>query len=317
MRMKKQQKKYITLNRINLNAGLTAWYQKELLLLVKLMIISYEKELLNLYKDSKEQIEKIRYAEDDIKDKKEMNIGSQARITLNKLNNAYSKYYDKKGKEKSESMVAKIEASLKKQFENSFYLFFAKLAEEKPEDKILKNFISQFSPEILSDKEKFIKAFSLNVKPYHTINEQLKRTIIMNNTELIKSIQQQYHREISQSIYNCVVNGRPYKELKEKLIECGAKTKRRAKLIAQDQINKAHNVLYLQELKQAGITKAKWVHLGGGKTDRKTHVTDAPKGLNGGIFDINKGMYDPAVKQFIKPGELPFCHCNAIAVVEI
>ena len=135
--------------------------------------------------------------------------------------------------------------------------------------------------------------------------------------ELIKSIHQQYHREVSQALYDSIINGKPRKIVAEKLLQAGIKTKRRARLIAQDQCNKIHNALHLQELKQIGVKKARWIHIGGGKTDRKTHITDYPKGLNHGIFDISKGMYDPAVQQYIKPGELPFCRCKAIGVVEV
>lgn len=310
---KEKKKKYITLNRINLNAGLISWYEKELIKLVKLMCKVYEDKLLSLYQSKKEQIKKIKYAQDD----NSINIGTKSKELLNKLNDVYSQYYDKKGKEKSDLMVTKVERALKKQLEASFYLFFSKLASEKPEDKIFKQFISQFSPEVLNNKEKFIKAFTLKVKPFREINEQIKQTIIMNNTELIKSIHQQYHKEVSQSIYDVIVNGKPSKDLKEQLLKCGAKTRRRADLIAHDQINKTHSLFYLQELKQAGITKAKWVHIGGGKTDRVTHITATPYGLNNGIFDITKGMYDPAVKKFIFPAELPFCRCQAIALAGV
>lgn len=309
--MAKKQKKYINLNRIVLNAGLQAWYEKELYKLTKLMIDTYRKEILKLFEKQniKQQLTQIKYAEDDVKNSsKKINIGTETSKLLNELNEAYSKYFDKKARKKSEEMVAKTEAALKKQLENSFYLFFATLKSEKPEDKIFKDFISQFSPEVLSNKEKFIKAFSLNVKPYNTINEQIKKTIISNNTELIKSIQQNYHREISQSVYDVVVNGKSQKSLETMIKECGDKTKRRARLIAMDQINKAHNVLHMQELKQAGITKARWVHLGGGKTDRKTHIDRDPKGLNGRVFEIAKGAYDPHVKKYIQPAELPFCY---------
>ena len=139
----------------------------------------------------------------------------------------------------------------------------------------------------------------------------------MNNTELIKSIQQEYHKNISQQVYECVVNGKPYSDLTNMVRVVGNKTTRRARLIARDQINKAHSVLYRQELKQNGITKAKWVHIGGGKTDRKTHKDKTPNGLNGVIFDLRTGVYDPSVDKKIFPAELPFCRCRAIPIVEV
>lgn len=310
---KQTEKNYLTLNRINVNAGVISWYETELVRLVKLMCKTYEQKILSLYsqKSSKEQLKEIKYATDD-------SIGSQSRILLNKLNKTYQDYYDKQAKKKSEGMLARTEKALKKSLEVSFYSFMSKLSKEKYEGlEILKNLVSQFSPEVLNNKTKFIKAFSLNKKLYSEVKENLKKTIIMNNSELIKSLQQQYHREISQAVYQCIVDGKPRENLIELIKQAGTKTKRRARLIADDQVNKAHSVLYRQELKDKGITKAKWIHLGGGKTDRKTHITKEPKGLNGAIYDLTKGIYDPAVKKMIFPAELPFCRCIGVPIVEV
>lgn len=312
-RKKTDQKKYLTLNTINVNAGVISWYISELVKLVKIMSKTYEQKILALYdkKESKEQLKEIKYATDD-------SIGSQSRILLNKLNKTYQEYYDKKGKKTSEGMLARVEKSLKKSMELSFYAFVAKLDKSNYiGSEIVKKLVSQFSPEVLSDKQKFLKAFSLKTKLYSEVSNNIKKTTIMNNVELIKSIQQQYHREISQSIYDSIINGRPQNELVKLIREAGNKTVRRARLIARDQVNKAHSVLYRQELKQNGITKAKWVHLGGGKTDRKTHIAKAPNGLNGAIFDLAKGIYDPAVDKFIQPAELPFCRCISVPIVEV
>lgn len=306
---KQTNKNYLTLKTVSVNAGLKSWYRQQLVKLVKVMVKVYEKQIISLYKSNNEQIKEIRYATDD-------NIGSQSRILLNKLNKVYSKYYDKKSKDTSEEMVKKTEKLLKKSLEASFFTVISKLA-DKNENNVINKLFGQFSPEILNNKEKFMKAFSLNIKLYSQVNDNLKKTIVMNNAELIKTIQQQYHKEISQQVYECIVNGKPQKELMESIKVVGNKTTRRARLIADDQCNKAHSVLYRQELKQNGITKAKWVHIGGGKTDRKTHIDKAPNGLNGAIFDLRKGIYDPTVEKNIQPAELPFCRCIAMPIVEV
>lgn len=308
---KQTEKNYLTLNRINVNAGVISWYEAELVRLVKLMCKTYEQKILSLYKSNKKQIEEIKYATDD-------SIGSQSRILLNKLNKAYQEYFDKNAKKKSEGMLARTEKALKKSLETSFYMLLSKLDKNSYEGSdIIKKLLSQFSPEVLNNKQKFLKAWTLKSKIYSQVNTNIKKTIITNNVELIKSIQQQYHREISQSIYDSIINGRPQNELLEMIKVSGQKTTRRARLIARDQVNKAHSVLYRQELKQNGIKKAKWIHVGGGKTDRKTHITKAPKGLNGAIYDLTKGVYDPTVKKMIFPAELPFCRCVSVPIVEV
>lgn len=313
----KKQKKYITLNTTNkVNAGVVAQYQRELLKLVQQMISTYTKELLGMYKSNKDEIKQI--AQDE-------SIAEQYKKKMEQLNQAYQQYFAKYGQQKAESMVKQTAAIQQR----SFIKEYAKLMfvlmntnQVRPEDKVFVEFMkTQFAPQNFmptkAGKEAFLKAFTLNTRAYSEVAETIKQTTITNNVELIKSIHQQYHREVSQALYDSIINGKPTKSIVELLKQAGAKTKRRARLIARDQVHKIHETLHLQELKQVGVTKAKWIHLGGGKTDRKTHVTRAPEGLNGGIFDISKGIYDPAVNKYIKPAELPFCRCTAVAVVEI
>lgn len=315
--MKNKQKKFITLNTTNkVNAGVIAQYQRELLKLVQQMISTYTKELLGMYKSNKEEIRQI--AQDE-------SIAEQYKKKMEQLNQAYQQYFAKYGQQKAESMVKQTAAIQQR----SFLKEYAKLMfvlmntnQVRPEDKVFVEFMkTQFAPQNFmptkAGKEAFMKAFTLNTRAYSEVAETIKQTTITNNVELIKSIHQQYHREVSQALYDSIINGKPTKSIVELLKQAGAKTKRRARLIARDQVHKIHETLHLQELKQVGVTKAKWIHLGGGKTDRKTHVTRAPEGLNGGIFDISKGIYDPAVNKYIKPAELPFCRCTAVAVVEI
>ena len=315
--MASRKKKYITLNTTNkVNAGVIAQYQRELLKLVQQMISTYTKELLGMYKSNKEEIRQI--AQDE-------SIAEQYKKKMEQLNQAYQQYFAKYGQQKAESMVKQTAAIQQR----SFIKEYAKLMfvlmntnQIRPEDKVFVEFMkTQFAPQNFmptkAGKEAFLKAFTLNTKAYSEVAETIKQTTITNNVELIKSIHQQYHREVSQALYDSIINGKPAKTVVEAMKQAGAKTKRRARLIARDQVHKIHETLHLQELKQVGVTKAKWIHLGGGKTDRKTHVTRAPEGLNGGIFDISKGIYDPAVNKYIKPAELPFCRCTAVAVVEI
>ena len=316
--MSSRKKKYITLNSSQVNAGVIAQYQKALLQLVRQMISTYTKELLDMYSDNKNEIKEIRTATDE-------NIAEQYKKKMNMLNDVYTRYFAKYGRQRAEEMVnktAKLEqTSFLRQYAKFMFLMLNK-ATIKPEDKMFVEFMkSQFAPKNFQPTpegmQAFKEAFTLNVKPYNEIAETIKQTTITNNVELIKSIQQQYHREISQALYDSIINGKPRKTVAELIKQAGAKTKRRAKLIANDQCNKIHSALHLQELKQVGITKAKWVHIGGGKTDRKTHITAIPHGLNGAIFDIDKGIYDPAVQKYIKPAELPFCRCQAIGIAEV
>ena len=316
--MKNNKKKYITLNSSQVNAGVISQYTRALLKLVRQMIATYTKELLDMYKQNSQEVKEIRTATD-------ASLAEQYQQRLAMLNEVYAKYFTKYGKQAAEEMVAKTaklqQTSFVKEYAKFMFLVLnAKTA--RPEDKIFTEFMkTQFAPKNFlptpEGQKAFMEAFSLNVKPYHDIAETIKQTTITNNVELIKSIHQQYHREISQALYDSIINGKTQGSVAQTLLKAGAKTKRRARLIAQDQCNKIHSALQMQEMKQVGIKKAQWVHIGGGKTDRRTHVTDAPYGLNGAIFDIEKGIYDPAVQQYIKPAELPFCRCRAVGIMEV
>lgn len=315
--MSSRKKKFITLNTTNkVNAGVIAQYQRELLKLVQQMIYTYTKELLGMYKDNKDEIRQI--AQDE-------SIVEQYKKKMEQLNQAYQQYFAKYGQQKAESMVKQAATIQQRSFLKEYAMLMSVLMNTnqiRPEDKVFIEFMKkQFAPKNFlptpEGKKAFLEAFTVNTKPFSEVAETIKQTTITNNVELIKSIHQQYHREVSQALYDSIINGKPAKTVTELLKQAGVKTKRRAKLIARDQVHKIHETLHLQELKQVGVTKAKWKHVGGGKTDRKTHVTKAPEGLDGGIFDISKGIYDPAVNKYIKPAELPFCHCSAVAVVEI
>ena len=63
--MSSRKKKYITLNSSQVNAGVISDYTRALLKLVKQMIATYTKELLDMYADNKDEIKDIRTATDE------------------------------------------------------------------------------------------------------------------------------------------------------------------------------------------------------------------------------------------------------------
>lgn len=304
--MKKNKKKVITLNGSQVNAGIQARYIKDLNTLTRKMIYGYTQELSQLY------MQGFNY-----------NFVTEAQNKMKMLDSVFTSYFQTAGTRIATNMVQQTAFVQQANFARAFAKFMtALLKEAKPEDKVFQDFMAnQFMPTNFIDtkegKKSFLEAFTLENRIYDDIEEAIKQETINNNVELIKSIHQQYHREVSQALYDGIINGRTKTNLTELLQEAGVKTKRRARLIAMDQTNKIHSALHLKDLQKAGFTKAQWIHVGGGKTDRKSHVTPAPAGLNGAIFDIKKGAYDPQVNKFIKPAELPFCRCTAVAVWEI
>ncbi len=85
----------------------------------------------------------------------------------------------------------------------------------------------------------------------------------------------------------------------------------RASRVALDQSTKINQQIQRDNAEDLGITRAVWVHVPGQYTSRETHIK-----MNGKKFDINQGLYDPAAKKYVQPGELPYCRCIMRLVVD-
>lgn len=135
---------------------------------------------------------------------------------------------------------------------------------------------------------------------------------IAEQVSLIKSIPAKYFTDIEGAVMRSVSAGRDLKSLTDHLQNTYGLTHRRAAFIARDQNNKATAALTRVRQQEIGVTEAVWVHSGGGKTQRPTHVAASKRGQK---YDVRKGWWDPAVEQFIFPGELPNCRCVSRPVI--
>lgn len=136
---------------------------------------------------------------------------------------------------------------------------------------------------------------------------------LSENVGLIRSIPQQYHTQVEGMVMRSVSAGRDLSELTDDLQARFGVTRRRAALIARDQNNKATAVFVRVRQKQAGITKAVWLHSHGGKEPRKTHLAN-----DGRLYDPAKGWFDPdpKVRRRIWPGTEINCRCVSKSIVE-
>ena len=133
---------------------------------------------------------------------------------------------------------------------------------------------------------------------------------VNQNVNLIKSIPQKYLHEVEGLVMRSVQTGRDLHTLSKQLQKQYGVSKRRAALIARDQNNKASGSLQRVRQLELGITEAVWLHSSAGKKPRPTHVAN-----NGKKYDIKKGWWDPAVKDFIHPGYLVNCRCTSKPIV--
>lgn len=132
------------------------------------------------------------------------------------------------------------------------------------------------------------------------------------NVALIKSIPEQYLKNVEGHVMRSVQRGRDMGYLAKELEKNYGVTKRRAAFIARSQNNLATASMNNARQQELGVTKAKWRHSKAGKEPRKTHLAN-----NGKLYDVKKGWYDPdpKVKKWILPGELPNCRCVSISVI--
>lgn len=138
----------------------------------------------------------------------------------------------------------------------------------------------------------------------------IMRATVNQQVSLIKSIPSQYFTQIEGSVMRSVTAGRDLGALTKELQDHYGVTHRRAAFIARDQNNKATASMTRARQDELGVIEAQWVHSGGGRHPRPTHVA-----MSGKTYDVKKGMWDPAVNRFIFPGEEPNCRCISRSII--
>ncbi|MDE2106747.1 MAG: phage head morphogenesis protein [Patescibacteria group bacterium] len=153
--------------------------------------------------------------------------------------------------------------------------------------------------------------FSVEFKLTAAQNDVVQATV-GQNVALIKSIASEHLSKVEGIVLRSVQAGRDLSSMTEALEHQYGITRRRAAFIARDQNNKATAAVQRVRQVDLGLTEAIWLHSGGGKEPRPTHVK---AGHDRQHFDVREGWLDPAVGKRILPGELPGCRCVYRAVV--
>jgi SPP1 gp7 family putative phage head morphogenesis protein len=112
---------------------------------------------------------------------------------------------------------------------------------------------------------------------------QAQTNWVASNTALIKSIPTQHMERVEQIIRNGVLQGESSKSLAEKIQAQAGVTKRRAILIAEDQIGKANGELTQHRQEDLGIEEYKWT------TSHDERVRHSHRERDGKIFRWDKG----------------------------
>lgn len=270
------QKRQIISNRLNVNAGIMSWYVKKLKKLTAQMTAECTKELASIYKELDYQIE---FAQDE-------SISSQVRIALNELQKKYGDKFSERSKELVKSLLRKTNRYSNMQINNAL-------------------------KDMLGDKAKDFALAGSAVSPEKS---EVMKALLFENVSLIKSIPDEYFKQITGAVARSIESGTGLKELSKELMTFGAKSQRRADLIAQDQTRKAYNSINLRNFEECGIKKFRWMHSGGSREPREYHMNV----LNGQVFDLDTGAPNEDGKKpdFIYPGQLPYCRCIMQAVLD-
>lgn len=185
---------------------------------------------------------------------------------------------------------------LRKKYTEYFYRYGKELAKKFMERSIRHANISvKKAIEPITKKE-----FKLAGSIINEANRGIVKMAIYNNVSLIRSIPEEYYKNVT-GIVSRSMQGGSIAEMEHELLKFikleGKKAQNRAKLIAYDQTRKVYSDIALNKIKQAGFTKVMWLHGGGDKVPRCYHVTKwdgksglkngRPNGLNGFVFEID------------------------------
>lgn len=128
--------------------------------------------------------------------------------------------------------------------------------------------------------------------------------MVRENVELITHIGENDVTRITEVLTKGLQEGMDYNALRQELNATNGFDGARADRVALDQINKINQQVQIMNAKSLGCTHARWKHVPGQYTSRKTHMA-----MDGKEFDLNEGLYDEAVGRNVIPGELYFCRC--------
>lgn len=156
----------------------------------------------------------------------------------------------------------------------------------------------------VSDPQQIRARFGVGVDVYRSEPwlAQAQTNWVASNTALIKDLPAQHMQRIEQVVRNGVLQGESPRTLAAKIEATGGITKRRAKLIAEDQIGKANGELTKFRQQDLGIDSYTWV------TSHDERVRALHQQYDGQVFQWDKPPSDG------HPGMAIKCRCHASPV---
>lgn len=146
--------------------------------------------------------------------------------------------------------------------------------------------------------------------------EEVSQSIINENVALIKSIPQEYLKNVSGAVMRSISVGSGVGDIITEIQKYSKQTERRVKNIALDQTRKAYNAINKQRLQSLGVKQFEWLHSNGGQTPRESHQR-----ISGRIFSFENLVAEQVAAGVTResdqglPGYPINCRCTMTPVI--
>lgn len=145
--------------------------------------------------------------------------------------------------------------------------------------------------------------------------EDFKETTINTNVSLIKSLPEEYLKQVETIVNNGVVSGARYETITKEIVsKTGANKKliNRIKTIARNEISTINSQMTLRRSENLGITEGIF------RTSQDERVRKCHKELNGKVYKLKKGAWSPTCKKYIQPGITDInCRCSYSPIIKV
>lgn len=150
-----------------------------------------------------------------------------------------------------------------------------------------------------------LKRAGFDIKMQLTASQKLiLKAKVPENVALIRSIQQDYHKDVEGIVTRSFVKGRDLATMADEIKARGGVSTRRAAFIARDQSNKATAQMNSARQKDLGLVWAVWIHSSAGKEPRHSHVK---AGREQWVFNTQQGVDFGDSFGHVLPGEAINC----------
>lgn len=269
---------------LNYNASQQRKYSMAIKKLIKLMVDETKKQILKLFDSDTSQD----YFDDQKQSEKitmDASISSQSKILLNVLQRKFSRLFNEKSKYLSDKMVNDI-------------------------TKISKS-------NLHSSLKKLSGGLSLKTGVITESVKDVSNAIIAENVSLIKTIPQEYFKNITGAVMRSITTGAGIADLIPEINKYSKSTQRNAELMALDQTRKAYNSINKQRMMNVGVKQFEWVHSSGSIHPRQSHLA-----IDGHIFSFENLEKEQAALGVPEddrgiPGHPINCRCKMNPVIDM